>query len=388
MKIGIDVNSILFDQSGIGHYSLNIVKNLLLVDTANEYVLCADNFLQKKLERQKILQSLVKNAKNHKVSVKIIPLPPKVKDWLIGTPYFYPNLVQEKFDIYFSPHFTTTPKNGFSQTVTTIHDVIFLKNPEYWPAALSRYYSKRLKMAVNSSKKIIAVSEATKNDLIHLLKVPKEKIKVVYEGVTPSFHRIIDKKTLLNKTAQYLNPDTKFILSVGTLEPRKNLPAVVKAFALLPNEIRNQYKIVFVGGKGWQNEELNQTINDLNLRNKVIFTGFVPDDDLPYIYNRASIFVYPSKAEGFGLPVLEAMACGVPVITSNNSSLPEVMGKAGVLIDPKNEKEIAQAIKNILLKPKLGEKMSLEGIKQAKKFSWVIAAKQTLKVFEEINREN
>lgn len=388
MKIGIDVNSILFDQSGVGHYSLNIVKNLLLVDTANEYVLCADNFLKKKSERKRILQSLVDGAKNRKVSIKILPLPPKVKDWLIGTPYFYPNLLQEKFDIYFSPHFTTTPKNGFSKTVTTVHDVIFLENPEYWPATLSRYYAKRVKMAIKSSKEIIAVSESTKHDLINLLKVPREKIKVIHEGVASGFYQITDQKMLLDKTAQYLSPDQKFILSVGTLEPRKNLPVVVKAFALLPNEIRNQYKVVFVGGKGWQNEELNQTINDLNLKNKVIFTGFIPDDDLSYIYNRASIFVYPSKAEGFGLPVLEAMACGVPVITSDNSSLPEVTGNAGILIDPKNEKEIAQSIKTILLKPKLAQKMSLAGIKQAKKFSWMTAAKQTLKVFEEMHREN
>lgn len=155
---------------------------------------------------------------------------------------------------------------------------------------------------------------------------------------------------------------------------------------MLPHETRRQYHLVLVGAKGWNNSQLLETIANLNLKDKVILTGFVQDEDLPYIYNGASIFVYPSLFEGFGLPPLEAAACGVPVVTSNLSSLPEVMGKAAVLINPTNENEIAKTIKLILNRPKLARKLVKNGLFQVKKFSWEKAARETLKIFEEIHR--
>lgn len=385
MKIGIDVNCLLFDHSGIGHYTRNLVENLLLIDKSNQYFLYADNFLRKRAERQAELAALVDHT-HGRGKIVVLPLPPKIKEFLLGTPYPLKNLIRQDLDVYFAPHFTGIAQNGFTKTVVTVHDVIFLKHPEYWAGNLGRYYARRVKIAVQNAKKIIVDSEATKKDLIELLNVPENKIKVVYLGSSDkfkSFNRITEKDIILQKTSQYLDPRYQYILSVGTIEPRKNFEAIVRAFALLPLQIKNRYRIALIGSNGWKNEALSQIIYDSNLKEKVVFPGFIPDTDLPYIYNRADVFVYPSLAEGFGLPVLEAMASGLPVITSNNSSLPEVVEKAGLLVNPQDEKEIAAALKTLILKPKLAQKLSRLGLEQAKKFSWEKTAKQTLKILEE-----
>jgi len=156
---------------------------------------------------------------------------------------------------------------------------------------------------------------------------------------------------------------------------------------MLPHQILRKYKLVLVGAKGWNESELQKTINNLNLKDRVLLPGFVKDEDLPYIYNGASIFAYPSLYEGFGLPPLEALACGIPVVASNLSSLPEVMGRAALLVDPTKEEEIVKALKQLIFEPKLAKKLASRGPEQAKKFSWIKTAKETLKLFEEVYQQ-
>jgi len=381
MNIGIDINCLLFDRSGFGRYTENLVKNLLLIDHKNEYFLYA-NFIRKSQERRKIIHGLIQETNAKNVTVKVFPLPAHWKEMLTGTSYSYTSIVKDPLDIYFAPHYAGIPKNGFSQMVVTIHDLVFIKYPEH-RGRLSDYYLKRTKIAVEKSVKIIADSESTKKDLIDLLDVNADKIKVIYLGVDEQF-KVYHQNEIIARTQKYVPTEQKYILSVGTLEPRKNLSMIVKAFSLLPIELQQTYKIVFTGGKGWNNQALAQTIADYNLKDRVIFTGFVSDEDLPYLYNRADLFIYPSLYEGFGLPVLEAMACGAPIITSNVSSLPEVVGKAGILIDPKNEQEIAHKMKQILTNPKLADDLRKKGPLQAKKFTWKKTAQETLKIFERI----
>lgn len=178
----------------------------------------------------------------------------------------------------------------------------------------------------------------------------------------------------------------KYILAVCTLEPRKNLVRLVRAYALLPNTLRQKYSLVLVGKSGWNNQELNQTIRDLNLTDKVKMTGFVQDQDLPYFYNGAAVFAYPSLYEGFGLPPLEAMSCGAPVLTSKVSSLTEVVEDAALTVDPYNEEEIARHLKSILTSSKIAQSLREKGLAQAKKFSWDKAAKETIKVYNSFNK--
>ena len=210
--------------------------------------------------------------------------------------------------------------------------------------------------------------------------VREEKVKVIYEAADEMFDagvRDEEAKKLKSK----LGID-KYILSVGTLEPRKNLMSLLQAFAdvipLLPEDI----KLVIAGRKGWLYEDILKTIGDIG--GKVVVTGYVTKVELRLLYNEAEVFVYPSLYEGFGLPVIEAMACGAPVITSNTSSLPEVAGDAGITVDPCNTGALSEAILEVVKNRKLREELSGKGLQRANLFSWEITAKQTLNVYSEL----
>lgn len=381
MNIGIDVDAAIVGQTGIGHYTTNLIENLLKIDKISHYFLYAF-FVRKREERAKIIFDIIEKTNAKNVTFRIFRLPYQWKESLIGTPYPYNKIIKDPLDLFFSPHSAGIANKGFPKTVVTIHDLAFMKFSEHRGKKITDYYLKRTKIAAQNSKKIIAVSEATKKDLIELLGVAPKKIKVIYEGANPDFKRIKNQRELINRSAKYVGAQTKYILSVGTLEPRKNLSVIVKAFSLLPLPLRQNYKLVFVGGQGWNNREFEKTILDYNLKEQIILTGFVPDEDLPYLYNRAELFIYPSLYEGFGLPLLEALSCGAPVIASNVSSLPEVAGKAAILVNPRNEKELAQKIKLVLTNPKLSSSLRKKGPIQAKKFSWQKAAAETLKLFK------
>lgn len=380
MNIGIDVNCLIFEKAGFGRYTYNLVKNLLKIDQKNHYFLYA-SFIRKKNERKKILTDLVKETKSKNVTIRIIPIPAAWKEFLGQLPFSLKVFIKDPLDIYFAPHFAGIPKKGFDNMIVAIHDLVFIKYPEHRGRKLSNYYLKRTKQALEQTKMVIAVSSSTKKDLQKYFDLDK-KIFVIPEAATENFRVYKNQKLIAHKTNKYLPRAIKYLLSVGTLEPRKNLSLIIKAFALLPNDLKKEYRLVFVGGPGWNNKMFKKTIKNYNLESKVIFTGFADEDVLPYIYNRAAIFIYPSIYEGFGLPPLEAMASGTPVIVSNCSSLPELVGRAGVLIDPQNEEELARAIKQILLSKKLAKKLSLRGLKQAKKFTWEKTAQETLKVFK------
>lgn len=383
MNIGIDANCLLFEKAGVGKYTQNLLKKILEIDKKNQYFLCF-SFLRHRQKRIKFIKEYLGKPQPKNVKVKILPIPSQWYEFITSTPFPIDKLIREPIDLYFAPYASGIPRNGFSRMVTMIHDLAFLRFPEHRGKKLSHYYFKRHKIAVQNCQKIIAPSRATKNDLRDLLSVKLKKITIIPEASDGRFRPIKNKSQIVNITSRYLNPKISYILSVGTLEPRKNLAKLVEAYSLLPHALQKKYALVLVGGQGWNNKMLHGIINNLNLQDKVILTGFVSDEDLPYIYNKASVFVYPSLYEGFGLPLLEAMACGVPVITSNTSSLPEVANGAALFCDCQKEEEIAWAIKKVILEPKLAQKMITRGLIQAKKFSWEKAARETLEVFEEI----
>ncbi|KKQ17252.1 MAG: Glycosyl transferase group 1 [Berkelbacteria bacterium GW2011_GWA1_36_9] len=384
MNIGIDANCLIFEKAGVGKYTQNIVKNLIKIDRKNHYFLYF-SFLRYRKKREKIIKDFLK-PKTKNVTYKILPIPTSWYEFLTTTKFPITRLINDKIDVYFAPYVSGIPKNGFPKTVATVHDLVFLRFPEHRGKKLTNYYLKRHIIATSNAQKIIAPSVATKNDLQEFLKIESEKIQVIPEAADSRFRKIKNDAFSDRVISRYFDPKLKYILSVGTLEPRKNLTRLVTAYSLLPHILKREYKLVLVGAKGWNNSELYRAIKNLNLEDNVIFLGFVSDEDLPYIYNRANIFVYPALYEGFGLPPLEAMASGVPVIVSANSSLPEVVGNAAILLDVKNEEEIAQAIKEVILKEKLRQKLVKRGFEQAKKFSWATAAKETLKVLEEVGK--
>ncbi len=384
MNIGIAANCIVFEKAGIGKYAQNLLKHLFEIDRKNHYFLYF-TFIRHRQEREKRIRQILGDHQN--VTIKIYSLPAAWLDYLTTTLLPLNGLINDSLDLFFAPYVSGIPK-VFGKTppkmVFTCHDLVFLRYPEHRGPKLSKYYLKRHQIAISRSQKIIVPSEATKKDLKRFLDVRSKKIVRIPEAADKRFRPIKDKKQIKPIIGRYFDPKIKYILSVGTLEPRKNLAKLVEAYSLLPHHLLRDYHLVLVGGQGWNNNQLEKTIANLNLKNRVILPGFVKDEDLPYIYNGASIFVYPALYEGFGLPPLEAMACGLPVIVSNNSSLPEVVNNAGTLINPQNEEQIAAAIKKIILRPKLAKKLAQRGEARAKKYSWQKTAKATLKVFESL----
>ncbi|UCC62303.1 MAG: glycosyltransferase family 4 protein, partial [Anaerolineae bacterium] len=267
--------------------------------------------------------------------------------------------------------------------VTTVHDLSTLLFPELHLQNTVEMHERKLRFVREQADCVIAVSEHTRQEVIEYLGVPPERVQVIYEAAAEHFHPIQDVYTIAATTHRYGLEPGSYVLTVGTLEPRKNHTRLVGAFHLLRQQRATQgLKLVLVGRKGWLCDDLFQRIQALGLTDDVIITGAIPDHDLPALMNGALVFIYPSLYEGFGLPLLEAMACGTPVIASNRSSMPEVVGDAGLLVDPEDESALAEALMAILRDKTRRQEMSCRGIEQATRFSWKKAAKQTIRVYE------
>lgn len=265
------------------------------------------------------------------------------------------------------------PLAGGCPFVVTVHDLSFLFFPRSFRSLRRSYLQVFARMSVRRARRVIAVSESTKRDLVEIYDISPAKIDVVYNGVDARFQPLPADQVAAFRQQQGL-PD-RFILFVGTLEPRKNIVSLIDAYARLPKE---RPPLVLVGGKGWFYDEIFGRVEALGLTGEVRFAGFVPAEDLPLWYNAADLFVYPSLYEGFGLPPLEAMACGTAVITSTASSLPEVVGQAGRLADPTDTEALAAAMAQVLGSRQLQQEMETAGLAQAAGFSWEETARKTV----------
>jgi len=265
------------------------------------------------------------------------------------------------------------PLAGGCPFVVTVHDLSFLFFPHSFRSLRRSYLRVFARMSVRRARRVIAVSESTKRDLVEIYDISPAKIDVVYNGVDARFQPLPADQAAAFRQQQGL-PD-RFILFVGTLEPRKNIVSLIDAYARLPKE---RPPLVLVGGKGWFYDEIFGRVEALGLTGEVRFAGFVPAEDLPLWYNAADLFVYPSLYEGFGLPPLEAMACGTAVITSTASSLPEVVGQAGQLVDPTDTEALAAAMAQVLGSRELQQEMETAGLAQAAGFSWEETARKTV----------
>lgn len=304
----------------------------------------------------------------------------------------------DKLDVLFIPaHTLPIIHRPGLKTVVTVHDL----GAEYLPAThqlKQRFYLNLMTHhQLKSATHLIAVSQATKNDLVKKVGLNPNKISVVYEGFEKElFKPVLDDK-LHHTLSQYNLRYQKYFLFVGTIQPRKNLVRLIKAYALFLDQrgvtangavCRQDPEppvLVLAGGKGWLSDEIYTLPAKLGIQNQVKFLGYVPDEKLPALYSGALAFVFPSLFEGFGLPILEAMACGCPVITSNVSSMPEVAGKAAILVDPYRERDITDALIKIDGSKKIREELINNGLQQIKNFSWKRAAQQTLAVLSSMH---
>jgi glycosyltransferase involved in cell wall biosynthesis len=268
--------------------------------------------------------------------------------------------------------------------VLTIHDLTFLRYPERFKAERRGYLSALTRLSASRAAKIMTDSAHTKRDVMELLQVAGEKIEVVYPGLSQEFHPLPESELAAFRQRQGL-PD-EFILFVGTLEPRKNLDLLIQAYALLGARRLNDWPLVIAGAKGWMFEQIFAEVERNGLADKVIFPGYVALEDLPHWYGAATVFVYPSLYEGFGLPPLEAMACGTPVIVSDASSLPEVVGDAGARVDPQRAEDLADTLAEVLQSKAKQEQMASAGLRQAASFTWDRAADQIARIYRQASR--
>jgi len=376
MKIGLDYISV-FGGGGNATYTRELIKGLAKIDQENNYYLYT--YLHKFLPFYKN-EIIHKNNFHYKAGYFCWPY----KIFQKSINYFEERLLfqmskKNKVDLF---HLTNPLRYNryLKKFIMTIHDLCYLKEPNFVKKSSIDFYQKNFKNILKNCQSIISVSQATKKDILDNFNFPADKIFVVYEGISKIFNPKTDKDYVKNK----FNLNKRYILSVGEIQPRKNLFRLLQSYGQLPFSLRENYQLVIVGQSRGEiiMKELIAQVKKLKIENQVKFLGYVDVNDLPYLYSSARVFTYPSLYEGFGLPVLESLACGTPVITSNNSSLPEVLGPGGILVDPYKIEEIKDALESILTNDYLRDNFSKEGINHSNNFSWEKTAQQTLKIYE------
>lgn len=365
MKIGVDGRELLKNQiTGTGRFLSNFLKYAPGFRPGWKFIIFGNQYT--------FFQFDFPNLKKI-----IIPEKSTIFWDQIKLPKF---LKRERIDVFFSPYYKA-PIFSPCPTVITIHDItpfIRLENMEYTlqPNALLMLWSKFM---AKRARKIITVSNHSKKNIMNIFKIPEEKIEVVYEGVEDEFRPKVRDE--IEKVKMKYGINRKYVLYIGNFEHHKNVDGLIKAYSGLPAELRKEYFLV-VGGKDEKNSPgIEKLSGELGVRENIFFPGFIEEDDLPSIYGGAEIFIFPSFYEGFGLPPLEAMACGIPVIASNVSSLPEVVGDAGSLVDPKDIYGLTTAIKELLTDASVRYKMREKGLKRAKLFQAGDTTQKILNVF-------
>ena len=379
MKIGINgfeavVPRFGYDDKGLprrvgsSEFCFQLLKNLSVLDKKNEYVVYLP---------QEPTADMPKESSNWKY--KVIP---NKKLWTIFG--LSKNLIKEKnLDLFFSPtHYS--PLFSSCPQIISILDVSYKRFPEMFPKKDLLKLALWGKLSIESAKKIITISNSSKNDIINAYKVSAGKVEVIPLGIKDVNASDMNKSEFIEK----YNLKNPYVLFVGTLQPRKNIAKLVEAFAKLESRIKNQESrtkgldLVIVGRKGWDYEKILSAPDKFGISERVKFLENVTNEDLPLFYKNAEVFVLPSLYEGFGLPILEAMQNECPVVTSNVSSLPEAGGDAALYFDPNDTDDIAEKIEKVISDPKLREEMVRKGKEQIKKFSWEKSAKEVIRVFE------
>ncbi len=375
MRIAIDYTAAIRQGAGIGQYVRSLVAAMLQQDNTNQYTLLASG----RPTRERPFPT----AEN--VRGRSIFIPDRYLNflWYRWRLPLYATYFSGPVDIYHGPDFALPPLGKHPRKVVTVHDLAFLEHPEFAVPALTAYLNKVVPESVAAADVVAAVSQATRATLIEHFKTPPEKIIIIPCGVGPHFHRVSDP-VLLGATQNKFGLKHPLVLGVGTLEPRKNHVGLIKAFALAQKKKKGPATLALAGGKGWLYEETRQLVSELKLEKKVRFLGRVSDLELITLYSMADVFVFPSFFEGFGIPPLEAMACGAPVITSNTSSLPEVAGDAALLIDPYDTHALAQAITQVLENKPLQEELRQKGFQRVQQYSWTRSASKMLTVYQRL----
>src|SRR5579864_2884027 len=375
MRIAIDYTAAVRQSAGVGNYVRRLVDTMLAQDTTNQYTLLTSG--RPTRERPFPTATNVRGRSIH--------IPDRYLNilWYRWRLPLYATFFSGQVDIYHGPDFALPPLNGKLRKVVTVHDLSFIEHPEYAVPSLAAYLKKIVPDAVASADVVASVSQTTSRSLIQHFKTPPEKIVIIPNGVAPHYRRITDP-VLLGATRHKYGLKYPLILGVGTLEPRKNHLGLIRAFAQAQKKKKGPAMLALAGGKGWLYEETKQVVAELKLENKIRFLGHVSDLELITLYSMADVFAFPSFFEGFGIPPLEAMACGAPVITSNTSSLPEVVGDAALLVDPHDVSALGHAIMRLLEDEQLREELRQKGFRRVQHYTWSASASKMLSIYQKL----
>lgn len=373
MHIGIDARLPYYRMGGISRYAIQLIKALAALGDDYQYTV----FHSRKDRRD------------------YTPASPNFSRRTLWTPCHHRferslltlELLTKDLDVLHSPDFIP-PRRGARRHVITVHDLNFLYYPQFLTEESRRYYAEQISWAVDHADGIIADSEHTRDDIIRELDVEPQRVHTVHLAADPLFSRVAENVAqglvAVDATLSEYELQPGFILFVGTIEPRKNLSLLLEAYAILRRQTASAPPLVLVGSKGWLFDEIFATIKNYELEEHVRHLQQVSNHELAHLYLSAGLLALPSFYEGFGLPALEAMHCRCPVVASNRASLPEVVGRAGLLLNPDDPESWAAGMQTVLRNDELREEMSEAGVKQALKFSWDKTAKATRSVYEQV----
>jgi len=367
MRVAIDARKL--HDFGIGTYIRNLLRHLARIDHDTEYVLlCGEADLGVAAQLGPNFRSVLEPSPNYSIREQIhVP-------WVLR---------RERPDLYHAPHYVL-PAAINCNSVVTIHDCIHLIFPQYLPNRMAYAYARaQMWTAAHRSDCILTVSDASKRDILHLFNIPPEKIVVVYNAIDAHFS-VTPPPDAVSRVRERYQLDQRFVLYVGNIKPHKNLVRLIEAFSELRTGDLEDVKLLIIGDEISKLPALRHAVHRHKLHKHVRFLGYVPDDQLAVLYRLAAVFVFPSLYEGFGLPPLEAMASGTPVVVSNVSSLPEVVGDAAVLVDPHDIDSIVDGLRCVLTNPTRADDMRRKGLERSREFSWERSVARTLEVYKRI----
>ncbi len=371
MHIAIDYTAAIRQRAGIGRYTRELTQALLALDRENRYVLFSAGRGADEPPWPPNVRRRSVPLSDHQLAVVWqrlrLPIPAE--------------LLTGPVDLFHSPDFVLPPLLK-AASVVTIHDLSFMRLPHCSPPALLDYLMRSVPRSARRADAILADSESTRRDVVELLGIDAERVHVVYAGVDTRFTQ--QSPDAVHEAKARYGIVGPYVLAVGTLQPRKNYPRLLEGFAAMRRKSGLPHKLVIVGGRGWLYDEIDAAVARLELAEDVVMPGFVRDEDLPSLYTGADLLAFPSLYEGFGLPALEAMACGTPVVASTAPALPEVCGEAALLVDPTDVPSLADAVEQVLTDEGLSSRLVELGRHRATEFQWEDAARSLLAVYHKV----